>query len=392
MKYSNPSRTERAQVALAAASLVVLICAWLTPGSGAAAGAAGQDVAPDASPVIQRLRPAEAAPGAQVDVEIDGGNFAPDSYVSCSSPQVHVVKVKRASAARIEAKLAILQKAQPGGVTLYVSNPTGSVAQATFTITGAGSPPAGAAVSANTARAPAAGRQDATSGPGSPEVASVEPSSVTPGSQLVVKIKGKNFAQGARASFSNPGIRVVETKVEKSTQLAVEIQVASEAATGTGSVYVVNPDDTEAEAHFNVTTGRPVVTTTSGPSQPVTPASAGSTTTSPASGTGTSSGTSKSAGQQFEVYNLAGILGGGSKTPGTLTLASGKLKYLEGDTEVFAAARKEIREIGVNSFLGVNTGTFHIILNSGRSYNFIASSLRPADSQSIVDALRAALR
>ena len=389
MKYSNPSGTQRAQALLAAASLLVLTCAWWTPESGAAAG---QDAAPDASPVIGQLRPAEATPGAQVDVEIDGANFARDAYVSCSSPQVHVVKVKRANAARIDAKLAILPKAQPGTVTLYVSNPAGSVAQATFTITGAGSPPGGTAVSASTSRAPAAGQQEATTGPGSPEVASVEPSSVTPGSQLVVKIKGKNFAQGASASFSNPGIRVVETKVEKSSQLAVQIQVASEAAAGTGSVYVVNPDDTEAEARFDVTSGSPVATATDGSTQPATPTSAGSTTTTPAPGTGTSSGTSKSARQQFEVYNLAGILGGGSKTQGTLTLASGKLKYLEGDTEVFAAARKEIREIGVNSFLGVNTGTFHIILNSGKTYNFIASSLRPADSQSIVDALRAALR
>ncbi len=387
MKYSSPGKTQRARVAAAVASLLVLICAWWTPESGAAAG---QDVAPDASPVIEHLRPGEAAPGAQVDVEIDGGNFARDAYVSCSSPQVHVVKVKRASVARIDAKLAILQKAQPGAVTLYVSNPAGSVAQATFTITGAANPPGGAAASASTARAPGAGQQEATTGAGSPEVASIEPSSVTPGSQLVVKIKGKNFAQGARASFSNPGIRVVETKVEKSSQLAVQIQVASEAAAGTGSVYVVNPDDTEAEARFDVTSGSPVVTATGGSTQPATPASAGPTTAS--SGTAKTSGTSKSAGQQFEVYNIAGILGGGSKTPGTLTLASGKLKYLESDTEVFAAARKEIREIAVNSFLGVNTGTFHIILNSGKSYNFIASSLRPADSQSIVDALRAALR
>jgi cellobiose-specific phosphotransferase system component IIA len=40
----------------------------------------------------------------------------------------------------------------------------------------------------------------------------------------------------------------------------------------------------------------------------------------------------------------------------------------------------------------VNTGTFHIILNSGQAHNFIAASLRPADSQSIIDALRKALK
>lgn len=235
----------------------------------------------------------------------------------------------------------------------------------------------------------------ATSGQDTPEVTSVEPSSVTSGSALIVKLKGRNFAAGARASFSNPGIRVLDTKVEKSSQLAVQIQVASNATTGVGSLFVVNPDESEAEARFDVTAGSPVVTATGGgSSQPATTPSAGSTT-APASRTGTTSATQKSAGRQFEVYslgNVASVLGGGSKTKGTLTFASGKLKYLEADKEVFAASRKDVKEIGVNAILGVNTGTFHIILNSGKTYNFIATTFRPADSQSIVDALRSDLR
>jgi hypothetical protein len=235
---------------------------------------------------------------------------------------------------------------------------------------------------------------EAASGKGAPEVASVEPSSVTPGSALIVKLKGRNFAVGARASFSNPGIRVLDTKVEKSSQLAVHIQVASNATTGVGSLFVVNPDDSEAEARFDVTAGSPVVTATGGGSaQPATTTSPGSTTAS--TGTGTSSAAQKSAGRQFEVYslgNVASVLGGGSKTKGTLTFASGKLKYLEADKEVFAASRKDVKEIGVNAILGVNTGTFHVILNSGKTYNFIATTFRPADSQSIVDALRSDLR
>jgi hypothetical protein len=228
---------------------------------------------------------------------------------------------------------------------------------------------------------------EAASGQDAPEVTSVEPSSVTPGSALIVKLKGGNFAAGARASFSNPGIRVLDTKVEKSSQLAVQIQVASNATTGVGSLFVVNPDDSEAEARFDVTAGSPVVTATGGgSSQPATTTSPGSTSASTAK---------KSAGHQFEVYslgNVASVLGGGSKTKGTLTFASGKLKYLEADKEVFAASRKDVKEIGVNAILGVNTGTFHIILNSGKTYNFIATTFRPADSQSIVDALRSDLR
>ncbi|HEV2494888.1 MAG TPA: hypothetical protein VG204_17635 [Terriglobia bacterium] len=394
MKQSGFFQTHYLRAMLVAALFVGLNGAWLAPDSQAAQAVSQglTDVAPDSAPSIQQIQPAQGAAGATVDIQIGGTNFARDAYVSCSSPEVHVVKAKRASATRVEAKLAILGKAHPGAVTLYVTNPSGSVAQTTFTIVGPVSPSGGAAASAAPGQA-TTGPEVATSGSGSPEVTSIEPASVTPGSQLTVKIKGKNFAQGARASFSNPGIRVVGTKVEKSSQLEVQIQVASNATTGAGSVFVVNPDDSEVEAHFTVTAGSPVVTATSGESQPAT-ATASATGTAAGSGTTSTSANQKSGGQQFEVYslgNIKGILGGGSQTKGTLTLSSGKLKYTEGDQQVFAAARKDIKEIGVNQFLGVSTGTFHIMLNSGKTYNFIASSFRPADSQSIVDTLRQAL-
>jgi len=287
----------------------------------------------------------------------------------------------------------VLAKAQPGAVTLYVTNPSGAVAQTTFTIMGPASASDGAAAASAPPTQATSAPEEATSGPGSPEVTSIEPASVTPGSQVTVKIKGKNLAQGARASFSNPGIRVLSSNVRKSSQLSVEIQVATDAATGAGSVFVVNPDDSEVEAHFSVTAGSPVVTATSSESPPAT-ASASSTGSTGSSGSNTSASANQKGSRQFEVYslgNLKGILGSGSQTKGTLTLSSGKLKYTEGDQQVFAAARKDIKEIGANQFLGVNTGTFHIMLNSGKTYNFIASSFRPADSQLIVDALLKAL-
>lgn len=376
--------------------LAGLSCIGPAPETRASSLVAGQestDVSADATPAIQQVQPAQAVAGATVDIEIDGANFARDAYVSCSSPEVHVVKTTRASAARVDVQLAVLAKAQPGAVTLYVTNPSGSVAQTTFTIMGPVSASGGAAAASASPTQATSAPEEATSGAGSPEVTSIEPASVTPGSQLTVKIKGKNFAQGARASFSNPGIRVLNNNVQKSSQLAVEIQVASDAATGAGSVFVVNPDDSEVEAHFSVTAGSPKVTATSGESPPAT-ASASSTGSAGSSGSNTSASVNPKGSQQFEVYslgNLKGILGGGSQTKGTLTLSSGKLKYAEGDQQVFAAARKDIKEIGANAFLGVNTGTFHIMLNSGKTYNFVASSFRPADSQSIIDALLKAL-
>ena len=174
--------------------------------------------------------------------------------------------------------------------------------------------------------------------------------------------------------------------MQKSTELAARIQVASDAATGAGSLFVVNPDDSEVETPFQVIEGAPVASGTA--PEPSAPASARKKTASP-------SASRDSVSQQFEVYslgNVASILGSGDKPKGTLDVGRGTLKYLEAGKEVFSAAAPDIKEIGLNTILGINTGTFHIILHSGKTYNFIAASLRPEDGQSIVDALRQVLQ
>ncbi len=350
--------------------------------------------AADTAPQIDHLTPVQAGAGSEVTVEIDGKNFARGAYVSSSNPEVHVLRTKRINDNRLETRVVIAQKAQPGVVALYVTGPDGSVAQATFTIIGPASPEGSAVQVGSVPQAGPQGRaangttaatEEVSAPPrGSPEVASVEPSSVTPGSLLGLKIKGKNFAPGAKLSFSNPGIRVLETTVQKSTELAARIQVASDAATGAGSLFVVNPDDSEVENPFPVIEGSPV-------------ASAGSAQT-PASARKKTASTSANRGsvlQQFEVYNLgnmASILGSNDKPKGTLDVGRGTLKYVEAGKEIFSAAASDIKEIGLNTFLGVSTGTFHVILNSGKTYNFIAASLRPADGQSMVDALRQVLQ
>lgn len=50
------------------------------------------------------------------------------------------------------------------------------------------------------------------------------------------------------------------------------------------------------------------------------------------------------------------------------------------------------REIALTSISGFSFGAFHVILNSGKMYNFMPASLRANDSQSIVDSLLKALR
>ena len=59
---------------------------------------------------------------------------------------------------------------------------------------------------------------------------------------------------------------------------------------------------------------------------------------------------------------------------------------------VFSAGAAEIEEIAPNVVFGINTATFHVILKSSKTYNFVGASLRPADTQAIVDSLRRALQ
>ncbi len=138
----------------------------------------------------------------------------------------------------------------------------------------------------------------------------------------------------------------------------------------------MNPDDSEAEAAFEVAEG-------------------GSTT--PAASTSVSPGAKGlgPAALRFEVYNLGEartILQNPGKARGALTMAGGKLKYEESGAEVFSASSGDIQEIDMNSYFGVKTPVFHVILNSGRTFNFVAPSLQTYDSQSMVDSLRRALR
>lgn len=215
------------------------------------------------------------------------------------------------------------------------------------------------------------------------------PSRATRGSQLTLQITGKNFDPGARVSFSNAGIRVLETRSSKSKRLTVTIQVSADAPLGTTGLFVVNADDSETEVPFEVVEGAAEET---GGTASKSSGSAGGESKAPSVPS-----SAKSAGavsQNFEVYNLgevAKILQEQLKTKGTLVVAGRSITYEESGHKVFSATPSDIKEIGPNSILGFNTGTFHIILNSGKTYNFIAATLRPADGQAIVEALRRAL-
>jgi hypothetical protein len=373
------------------AAVLITLGALVSIALPAALAAAAQgeiDVSPGATPEIRQVKPNQATAGEEVTIVIDGQNFSRGAYVSFSTPAVHIVSSRRASATQMEAKLAVGNRAPAGTVSLYVSNPASAVAEAAFTIAGAAAAPA---IPPPAPPVPAAEVQPSEFG--TPEVTAAEPARAARGVQVSVKISGKNFAPKAKVAFSNPGIRVLDTQEAKATELVTRIQIAPDAPTGTASLFVVNPDDRETEVAFTVTDETPPAAptaptpsaATAPPAAPATPAS-----TAPATVTPAAAGTLR-----FDVIGLgdvASILQTRNLPRGALTFAGGKLRYEEAGKEVFAVPAADVKEIDMNTILGVNTGTFHVILSSGKTFNFAAPSFRPPDGQAIADSLSHALK
>ena len=368
------------------AAAFVLISVLAVSGAHRGHAAPRAPAAADAVPTVASVQPSSAQPGSRATVKIAGENFQPGAYVSFSDPAIHVLATRRNSATELEVDVAVGEMAKQQSVVLYVSNPSGASAQTAFAITTA-------------APAATAPQQSQTAPANGLVVTKVDPPQAAAGSNQSVKVTGKNFKEGAKVAFANPGIRVLSTEFKKSTQLIAHIEIAPNAPAGKTSLFVINPDGSEVEVAFEVGAGGPA---NSGP-----PASAGTTPgseTAPSSGTTASSGgtaaekpstSSNATTKQFSVYNLGeatSILQNPDNAAGELGIKGGKLQYEQDGKVVFTAKAGEIQEIAPNVFFGLNTGTFHIILTSGKRYNFVASSLAPADTNSIVESLRSALK
>ncbi len=75
-----------------------------------------------------------------------------------------------------------------------------------------------------------------------PVVGSVTPSSGEQGASYTLTVAGESFDDGATVEFSGSGITVTQVRRNSCTELAVDIQIAATAPTGSRSVTVVNPD------------------------------------------------------------------------------------------------------------------------------------------------------
>ena len=182
-----------------------------------------------------------------------------------------------------------------------------------------------------------------------------------------LKIAGKNFAQGTKVSFANPGIRVLGVTFSSSTDLAVHVKVAKDATPGKGSLFVFNPDDQEVEVPFEVT-GKAAAP----PSAPATPSA-------------------PVAVQRFDAFHLGSpteILHTHGKVKGALAVSSGAIIYEEDGKTLISIPLGEIKEIKTSS---IATATFHITTASGKTYHFAPGSLKPGDAKTIAESLRKAL-
>jgi hypothetical protein len=338
-------------------------------------------VAPQATaaPIIASINPAECAAGKKVKVTITGQNFASGAYVAFSNPALRALSTHASGNGKITVEVQVAPEAPPGAVTLYVTNPSGAFAGVTFTVRGAALNGSSAAGSQ-----PAAEKAKPASKAGTPVVSKVMPASAGPGSNFILTLKGENFAPGARIAFSNPNITVGEATVKSKTELTAPVQIAQGAASGVTGLFVINPDLSEVESRFEVS-GAAIQTATKKASSP----------SSVASGAKSKKSSSNANAVSFGVFNLgdvAQVLKTGSKVRGTLSVANGVLTYVENGTQIFSVPAREVQEIAPNVFFGLNTGTFHIFLSSGKHYNFAASSLNPADTQKIETQLQAALK
>ncbi len=85
-----------------------------------------------------------------------------------------------------------------------------------------------------------------------PEVIAVDPSQARRGSEVDLRMIGRNFFTSTSIGFLNPAIRVVELIVSGSTQISAHIQIPRDALVGTTSLYVYNPGGRRAEVPFTV--------------------------------------------------------------------------------------------------------------------------------------------
>jgi hypothetical protein len=372
------------------------------------------NIPPTATPQILQITPNQATPGAHLEATIQGKNFSSGASVASGSSAVHVDSAKRVSATQITVQLSVSDSAQPGEISLLVSNPSSGAAASTFTIMAAQPPPAPNAPEPNPEPAkpdtPAPTTEPAQpatpqtlpgnpSTPPTPEVNPPAPEPATPatppapaapvelpepvvvqvtprkvcqGFDIDMRVAGKNFVQGTKVSFASEGIHVVGISSYSDTEITVHIKVAGDAIPGKTSLFVINPDDNEAESSIEIALKGTFAQPTPPPSSPNSPATADATYT-----------------QRFDAFHLGNpteIFHVHGKVKGSLIISADTVKYEEDGKTLVNISLSAIKDVKTAMM-----GQFEIKLDSGKSIHFAAASLKGSDATAIVAAIEKAM-
>jgi urease gamma subunit len=192
-------------------------------------------------PTVTSASPGSRGQGASGQtIAITGSHFAGGAVATVSGTGVTVNSTSFNSSTELTANVSVAANAATGARNITITNPDAGTGVGTgvFTITAA------------------------------PSVESTNPSSRGQGANSqTVAVKGKNFANGATASFGS-GIVVNSTTFKSSTEVIANVTIEAGASAGARSVSVTNPDGgTGSAGTFTVNTG-PSVTSTNPSSRP----------------------------------------------------------------------------------------------------------------------------
>jgi hypothetical protein len=192
-------------------------------------------------PTVTSTSPSSRGQGASSQtVTVTGSHFLSGASVAFSGTGIAVNSTTFDSSTELTLSVSLASNATVGARSVTVTNPdsgTGTTANA-FTVDTA------------------------------PSVESTNPGSRGQGaSSQAIAIKGKNFVNGATASFGT-GVTVNSTTFKSSSELTANVTVETNAATGLRAVTVTNPDAGMGSANAFTVNAGPTVTSVNPSSKP----------------------------------------------------------------------------------------------------------------------------
>jgi hypothetical protein len=192
-------------------------------------------------PTVTSTSPSSRGQGANSQtVTVAGSHFLSGASVAFSGTGITVNSTTFNSSTELTLNVSLTSSATVGARSVTVTNPDSGTGTGTNVFT------------VNTA----------------PSVESTNPSSRGQGaSSQAIAIKGKNFVNGASASFG-AGVTVNSTTFKSSTELTANVTVETTAATGLRAVTVTNPDAGVGSANAFTVNAGPTVTSINPTSRP----------------------------------------------------------------------------------------------------------------------------